>query len=224
VTRLNIVVEGQAEETFVRELMAGHLAIHGVAAVARRVEIGRKQQQIRRGGLLDYAKLKKDVTNWLKQDQAATVTTMVDLFALPQDFPGRMGARQIANPLDKVTFLEEAFARDVGSTRFVAHVQLHEFEALLFTDIKALTRYYPGNARRIEELQADTSRFASPEEINEGLATAPSKRILQCVPTYDKVVAGTLVAVDLGLTAIRNRCAHFDRWLSRLEALAQPGR
>jgi len=221
--RLNIVVEGQAEETYINEVLSLHLAQFDVGAVARRVEFSRRKQRIvSRGGLFDYPKLKRDVTNWLKQDREALVTTMVDLYHLPSDFPKRGEAKKITNPFQKVALLESAFAEDVDSRRFIPNIQLHEFEALLFVDIARLRAYYPDYSREIANLKAETARYANPEEINEGTATAPSKRILKYVPIYDKVIGGSLMAIDLGLQAIRSRCQHFHQWLMRLEALAPP--
>jgi hypothetical protein len=219
--RLNIVVEGQAEETFVNDVLAGHLANFDVGAFARRVEFSRRRERIYRGGLLEYPRLKKDVTNWLKQDQGALVTTMVDLYALPVDFPKKDAAQKIRTPLEKVAFLENAFADDIGSRNFIPNIQLHEFETLLFVNIEGLRSYYPAYSKAIGMLNYETKSIANPEDINNGPTTAPSKRILRHIPIYDKVTVGSLMITDLGLPAIRSRCRHFNEWLGRLEQLTQ---
>ena len=60
---------------------------------------------------------------------------MIDLYALPKDFPGRSAQpRNPADPTPYVETLERAFGDDVGDRRFVPYIQLHEFEALLFAD------------------------------------------------------------------------------------------
>jgi len=219
--RINIIVEGQAEETYINEVLSIHLAQFNVGAVARRVEFSRRKQRIvSRGGLFDYSKLRRDVTNWLKQDRESLVTTMVDLYHLPSDFPKRGEAKKITNPFQKVALLESAFAEDIDSKRFIPNIQLHEFEAILFVNIAGLRAYYPDYSREIARLKAETDRYTSPEEIDEGTATAPSKRILKYVPIYDKVVGGSLMAMDIGLPVIRSRCQHFHQWLMKLEALA----
>jgi hypothetical protein len=218
-TRLNVVVEGQAEETYVNQVLALHLTSFNVGAIARRVEFSRKREKIHRGGLLDYPKLRKDVMNWLNQDRRAMVTTMVDLYALPDSFPKRDQARRIADPHARVVFLEQAFAEDIGSSRFIPNLQLHEFEAILFTDIGRLRLYYPKHDSQIAALETEASHYANPELINEGATTAPSKRILRAVPQYEKVLAGSLIAIDLGLSLIRPSCTHFHEWIAKLEAL-----
>lgn len=219
--RVNMVVEGQAEETFVQECLARHLAGFNVAVTPRRVEFGRKKGRIARGGLLDYAKLRKDILNWLNQEKAARVTTMVDLYALPSNFPGRAEGAKLRAPHERAAFLEQAFAADIASNHFLPHIQLHEFEAMLFSDIARLANYYPAHTDGIQTLAQEATGFANPELINEGQTTAPSKRILREVPPYDKIVAGSLLALDLGLPLIRRRCPHFDAWTTKLEQLGQ---
>jgi hypothetical protein len=219
--RVNAVVEGQTEETFVQECLARHFIGFDVALTPRRVEFGRKKGRIYRGGLLEYAKLRKDVVNWLNQDRNAFVTTMVDLYALPDEFPGRSEGAKIKDPYARAGHLEAAFGEDIDSERFIPHIQLHEFETFLFADISKLAGYYPGYASGIANLIADATRYESPELIDEGKHTAPSKRILKEVPVYHKVVAGSIVAMEIGLPCIRNKCPHFDAWAGRMEGLGQ---
>jgi hypothetical protein len=59
-----------------------------------------------------------------------------------------------------------------------------------------------------------------PEDINDGLRTAPSKRILAVMPGYQKTFHGPLIACDIGLEPIRAACPHFDGWLKAIESLA----
>ena len=83
--RLHFVVEGQTEETFVNTLLCPHLGQFNVSADARRVEMSPGY----RGGLTSYARAKRDLSRWMKQDQHsdARFTSMFDLYALPADFP-----------------------------------------------------------------------------------------------------------------------------------------
>jgi hypothetical protein len=218
--RVNAVVEGQTEESFIRESLSRHLAMFGIGMTPRRVEFGRKRGRIHRGGLIEYPRLRKDVANWLNQDTKALVTTMVDLYALPDGFPGRSEGAKIANPRQRVAYLEEMFGKDIGSGRFIPHIQLHEFEAILFSDVARLSSYYPAHATGIQKLVVQSSQFDSPELIDEGRLTAPSKRILREVPIYEKVVVGSVMAIELGLPLIRSRCPHFDGWVRNLEKLS----
>jgi hypothetical protein len=59
---------------------------------------------------------------------------------------------------------------------------------------------------------------SGPELVNDGVDTAPSKRIIRAYPQYAKTIDGPLVIAQAGLSAIRNTCPHADDWLRGLEA------
>jgi len=59
----------------------------------------------------------------------------------------------------------------------------------------------------------------SPESINDGLTTAPSKRLKTNIPVYDKVNDGAELSSLIGLAAIRGKCPRFNAWLSTLESI-----
>ena len=52
------------------------------------------------------------------------------------------------------------------------------------------------------------------------IETAPSKRITQILPHYNKVVHGPQIAQTVGLPTIRRECPRFSAWVTRLESLA----
>ena len=52
--RLNIVVEGATEETFVRDVLAPYWGTKGIFAAARSVETSRKRVRVFRGGGRNY--------------------------------------------------------------------------------------------------------------------------------------------------------------------------
>lgn len=64
-------------------------------------------------------------------------------------------------------------------------------------------------------LRAEATAVGSPELVNDGPATAPSKRLLAHHPAYNKLLDGPLALADLGLPALRERCPHLDAWLRR---------
>ena len=220
--RLNIIVEGHTEETFVRDMLSPHLAMHGVyVGGVRRVETGRKRGKIYRGGITSYSKAKKDIQIWMKQEKDAWFSTMFDLYALPKDFPGMSMSKNIAEPYEKIETIEKAFANDIGSKRFIPYIQLHEFEALLFSNIIKMGIYFLNREKEIKELKKLCDSFVSPEHINDTPDTAPSKRIERTIPGYhhEKPIAGPLVSAAIGFTTIRAKCHHFNKWISYLESL-----
>lgn len=220
VVRVNIIVEGQTEETFVRDLLQGYLANVGVYAVARCVVTGRKHSRTFRGGMTTYARAKEDIRRWLLEDSSAYLTTMFDLYKLPLGFPNMDQAQSLREPYKRVRELESSLAADVSSQRFIPYIQLHEFEGLLFSDVQVIDQILRvHSASQLAELERVRTQFQTPEEIDDGETTAPSKRLKSLYPSYDKVSFGVRIAQRIGLDAIRRECPHFNEWVSKLEAL-----
>ena len=222
--RLHITTEGQTEQRFGDSVLQPHLAELNVFSDARCVLTSkdRKATKEYRGGLVTYEKAKKDIQAWLKEDKSdkCRFTTMFDLYALPNDFPGYADAMKKTDKYERVRFLEEKMAADIGDCRFIPYIQLHEFEALIFADPQQLDWEYLEHDQAIARLTAMVAD-KNPELINDTPETAPSKRILKEIPEYDKVTAGVAVAEKIGLQPLRAKCKHFDEWVSLLENLAE---
>lgn len=215
-SRIYLLVEGQTEEAFVSELLVPHYSNQGIflTPIIVSTRPGFK------GGVVGYMKVRRQIERLCKQDGAACVSTLFDLYALPKDFPGKSSPLYPANGTgrQKADFLEAELAKDLGLQNFIPNFLVHEFEALLFVDLNAFTPWTDDDSvlAPLHGARATTA----PEDINDGLATAPSKRILSVMPGYQKTVHGPLIACDIGLNAIRQACPHFDDWLGKLEALA----
>ena len=136
--------------------------------------------------------------------------------------PAAATAQRLTDPYVRVARLEQAFAEDIADPRFLAHLQLHEFEALLLSDPQQFDWEFLEHTRAIRHLAQLADQFASPELIDDGYATAPSRRIAAVIPeyTFRKASAGPLIAAKIGLPTIRARCPHFAGWLTHLEGLA----
>ncbi len=221
--RLYVTVEGQAEKEFADRALKPHLSGFAIDVRPRVVVTNRKLGK--RGGILDFDKIRGDVSRLLKQDThvEARFTTMVDLYALPSEFPGWSEARKKTVPRERVQILEQALAKEFADPRFLPFIQLHEFETLLYCDLNELQRRITTSEAGIKALRAEVGE-TEPEDINEGATTAPSKRIIRHLPIYErnKVRVGAPAAASIGLTTLRNRCPHFGEWLSKLEALGNP--
>jgi hypothetical protein len=219
--RINIVVEGHSEEQFVRDILGEYLAEKGIYIYARRVKTGRKSGKDYRGGVTTYAKIKNDVLRWLAEDNTAYLSTFFDLYRLPNDFP-QFKEAQKQQALQRVNCLETAFKNDIKHDKFIPYIQLYEFEGLLFSDVQAidecitLTLDAPSQLKKLHQIR---SQYPTPEHINDGANTAPSKRLGSLYPYYDKVLHGSLISEEIGLKKLRQECSHFDQWVSRLEKL-----
>lgn len=218
--RLIITVEGQTEQTFVRRVITPHLSAREIDASARLLVTNRRLGA--RGGVMRYSQVKSDLQRLLKQHHGDNVrfTSMIDLYALPEDFPGKATASSLPDAVARVEYLERAMADDLSDPRFIPFIQLHEFESLLFCDLRELERRIDQSAGGIRSLAKDVDGL-QPEDINDGESTAPSKRIIRYLPMYkrSKARVGAVAAEAIGLAVLRQRCPHFGAWLSRLEEM-----
>lgn len=227
--RLYIFAEGLTEQTYADTVLKDHLAAIGVYVQGPiLIAHAKKKGRVHRGGGRRYLPMRNDIIRFLGQERASDTffTTMIDLYAIHSDFPGLAEAEKVRHlHRQRVEKLEEAFENDIGDRRFIPHIQLYEFEAILFVHPPAFESFYPRSTRQVRALQA-IAEAHPPEEINDGPQTAPSKRIIDQFPDYEgaKPTAGPQIAGNIGLEAIRNKCPHFNAWLEKLEMLAnEPG-
>jgi hypothetical protein len=224
--RLYFYVEGQTEQGYVSRMLTPHLASFGVQVMGPVLAAsGRRHGVVHRGGGRDYQPMRNDLGRLLKRDRGPDVrfTTMFDLYALYSDFPGREEADKLRHsPRDRVRKLEEAFAADVADPRFIPHIQLYEFETILLCNPDVFPLLYENCDRQVAQLRAMIEKDGPPEQINDGTATAPSKRIDALFPGYAdaKTSTGVDLASCIPLATVRSQCPHFDEWLTKLEALA----
>jgi hypothetical protein len=223
--RLYLWAEGQTEQTFSDNVLKLHLAQYNVFLVGSMlIAHAKKKGVVHRGGGRRYQPMKDDILRLLKQEKSYNVyfTTMIDLYAIHPEFPGLTEANKLRNdPMKRVEYLETSFAEDIGDQRFIPYIQLHEYEAYLFCDPTCFEVFYPGRDREITALQAISDYYETPEFINDGIDSAPSKRIITQFPEYKKASDGPQLVESIGLQVIRDKCPHFNAWLSQLEALGE---
>ena len=103
--------------------------------------------------------------------------------------------------------------------RFVPFVVVHEFEGLLFSNCQVFAQSI-GRRDVAAAFQAIRDGFETPEHIDDSPDTAPSKRVEDLVPEYQKPLFGSVAAAEIGLPRIRAECPHFASWLRQLETIA----
>lgn len=208
--RLYIVGEGTTEAGFATQALKPHL--ESLSGFQIQVEAPNLR------GHKTYAEIKKFVKNLLAAPTARViVTTMIDLFKLPPDFPGR--TESIEDPLRRVATISGLFEEDMADRRFIPYLQLHEFEALIVSELSVLVDRHPNREREIRELEKRLAKFPTPEHVNR--LKPPSYWIGEAVPEYKKPLDGIIAAEAIGLDALRERCPHFGGWLGSLEAVAK---
>lgn len=220
---LNVLCEGQTEELFCKEVLKPHLKSFGVV-VKHQLLITNKKQGIK-GGIISYSQVKRDLQMWIKQNvdksyETHFYTTMLDFYALPNDFPGYS---DIDNHWVAVENIESAFSDDIKCSQFIPYIQMHEFEALVFCGLDYLIEEYPQCEKEIKKLKSVLSEYDGlPENINNSRHTAPSKQIIKALEGkywYDKPKSGAMVTSRVGIEHLREKCQHFDSWICRLKQL-----
>lgn len=217
--RVLVSVEGQTEETFVQNVLRNYLWNHNVDIQPVILTTHRvKQGPNFKGGILSYSRTRAEIIRLLNDSNASFITTMYDLYQLPQDFPGQDTCPNGAGQA-KAQHLENAFQQEICSQRFQPYLQVHEFEAFLFVDPIRTASMFTSRHNLSNQLQLIRQSFPTPEDINDSPITAPSKRILALYPQYEKPLYGTIISLEVGLDAIRAECPHFNDWVTRLEGL-----
>ncbi len=205
-TRLLVICEGLTEEGFVRSCLEPHLAAHDVYAsyqtVGRTVSVDRVVAHIRRAHRgFDY------------------VTTLVDYYGF------RVSGKQKRADLEAriADRAQQALGAGYSPEHILPYVQMHEFEALLFSNVEGFDLEDSWTDQQRAVLKRIRAGFLTPEDIDDSPQTAPSKRIGGVFPGYErrKALYGPLIAENIGLDAIRRECPGFHAWLSRLESLSR---
>ena len=225
-TRLLVHVEGETEEGFVNEVLGPHLCSRGYEKVSARL-LGPRRLRRHRGGICGWGTAMAEIYKHLSCDRGAYATTFVDFYGLPQSghncWPGRDRCAD-RDPAEQARILILAMNESVRenhhwiASRFVPFVTMHEFEGLLFSNPEAMADGM-GVPELASQFQNIRCPFDTPEHINDSPRTAPSKRIIDLVPGYEKPLHGNLAALSVTLSCIRDKCQIFNNWVCELESL-----
>lgn len=220
-----VFAEGQTEERFIKQV---------VAPALRQLQVFIKPQllqtsQTAKGGAVTFDRLKYYARNALRQHPDAILSTFLDLYALETDFPGFAESKKKPEVYSRVNCLQKALHDAIVThakcrpERFIPHIQPYEYEGLLFSDVKALSAIEPTWAKSLAELIHIRASVETPEHINDGYETKPSKRLEKLLkPTYKKTRHGPLAAERITLATMEAECAHFRGWMEKLRHLAKP--
>ena len=130
-----------------------------------------------------------------------------------------MANRPSGDPAARVAHVEAALSACIDDHRFLPHLVLHETESWVLAARSELAALYQDPALEAT-LDAVVGQAGSVERVNDGPATAPSKRILAARPDFQKTVDGPLALLDLGIDGLRAGCPHLDEWMMELERRA----
>lgn len=195
--RLGISVEGTTEERFVERVLQAHFQARDIyltpTSLRGHVNVDRVGAELKRlCHSFDY------------------LTTFYDFYGFQRKQPDETKQSLEARML--------AALPSACRERFIPHVQMHEFEGLLFSSPAVIADVL--QRQDLEAWAADIVQACggNPEAINDRPETAPKHR-LQQHSSYRQTTHGPLIAQQTGLPTLRQHCAGFDAWLTQLEGL-----
>ena len=225
-TKVEVIVfaEGATEEKFIKQAVAPALCHLQVFVKPQTLYTS----QTAKGGAVSFDRLKFNARNTLRQFPDAVLSTFLDLYALDTDFPGFKESQKKPDVYARVKYLQDALSEAIVAhvgcrpERFLPHIQPYEFEGLLFSDVGVLSRVEPGWATSLSALSKVRASFDTPEHINDGYDTKPSKRLEDLLrPKYRKTIHGPRAAEHISLQVMERECVHFRTWMDALRKLAQ---
>lgn len=216
-----VLVEGRTEQRFVQQVLGPYMAEHRIYLTPIILD-----KPGEKGGDVRFVRAKNDIAKHLKQRNDAYVTLLVDYYGIGRDWPGLDAVRQGASPSEIASAICQATQRAIDAdladyrsdVRFVPHIAVHEYEALLFSEAAILASAIQVEQQRIDAI---IQECGEPEAIDDSPQKAPSKRIEQLYSRFKKTSSGIVIAQTIGIDRMRDKCPVFDGWLTRLESLTE---
>ena len=215
--RIIIICEGPTEKEFCKDVLYSYFLTKGIYIQTPLIKKSA-------GGIVPWKTLKKQIENHLLQDKEAIVTTLIDYYGIPEkfQFPEWEKAHQTNDKEKRMDILEAGMKASISeeiNSRFIPYIQLHEFEGLLFNDIKVFNNQIPEKDFIDKaELIKTIKEYPNPEMINDTPNNAPSYRLSRLINGYSKIVYGAIMAEEIGLEKIREKCPRFNQWVINLES------
>lgn len=214
--RLIVIVEGETEESFVNNVLSPYFNSLGVYNMIQCFKLKHSH-----GGISKYSHLKTDILNVIYESDVV-VTTMIDFYRLPSDFPGYAEVTSLKEKTLMVSTIEQCVKAEIESTQnrrfdnLIPYVQLHEFEALIFSSAAGVESLFDPGEYDSKCFSETIANHQNPEEINNGPDTAPSVRLKKMILGYNKVLYGVEMVRIIGMETLLSKCPHFAGWINKL--------
>lgn len=204
--RLIIICKGPTEHEFCVNVLAPELLKVNIYVDAPLVKRSN-------GGIVPWSSIKRQIEMHLREKDAY-VTLLVDYYGIKDgyNFPGWVDSKVIFPLSSRLQFLCDCMKADISpelASRFIPYMQIHEFESLLYSDIDVFRSNFDDHELDFSKLESAIREFPNPEDINSNPNLAPSKRLIEAISGYEKVVYGSCLAEEIGLDKILAKCPLF---------------
>lgn len=213
--QIAIVVEGQTERYFVEHVLQAHLG-QDIWLTPIVVHTNRSASGVTRrggGGWKHYIHMLRSLS---RESHWHMITTLVDLYGFPKDGPDcRCDPTHRAIPCaaDRARRVRSEF----DDARIRPFIAVHELETLVLAAAARSSSVFGDRdaANRIRRLVLD-DHDGNAEAINGGVHTAPSKRIANVIPNYEKTRDGIALLQDVELSEVLALAPHAASWVDSL--------
>lgn len=210
-----ISVEGQTEESFVKQILAPYFMQKNIFIEPIIVKTKKLANHSFKGGTISFDKAMSEITKLLTR-KYDIVTTFYDYYGLHKDF---IPENSLKDSYEIIGLIESHMSSHINNKKFIPYIQLHEFESFLFIESDTtVNNLINCNKSILEQIINKALQQANnnPELVNNSPETAPSKRILKGFSSYQKIIDGTNICRDLGIQKICEHCPHFNEWISTI--------
>ena len=145
----------------------------------------------------------------IKRAKTTIITTLVDYY-------GFVDAHN--RTIEELT---SEIKQNFSSKYIVPYIQLHEIEALWFSDIDSIARKMNANFEQKQKLKRIIQSYPNPEDINNSKDTAPSKRLERIFLGYDKPIDGVSIAENIPIEVYMQKCPRFKIWIETIIQMAK---
>ncbi|WP_421921110.1 DUF4276 family protein [Marinifilum sp.] len=208
--RIVFIVEGDTEILLVEKVIMPYIYELGYQISYNCQTITTNRKQHKKGGVGSYGKFKNEILRTIAQGDVL-VTSLIDFFKLPTDFPS------FKNDSNRIEEIEKGILEDFDSNpNLIPYIQRHEVEALMYSNMDGF-ELVMDDEDQLEKVQQIMDEYPNPEDINNSPETAPSKR-LQGIFNYDKTGDGEMIFEMVGIQAMLDKCPRFAKWINEIRA------
>ena len=130
--RVVFIVEGDTEVSFIQKRVIPYLYSKGFTNPMNAQKILTNRKLNKKGGNVGFEYLKNDVSR-VAATKNVLITTLLDFFRLPTDFPGYT-TDSLRLP-DMEQGIKEKVTEFMDASCFLPYIQRHEIESLMYTSM-----------------------------------------------------------------------------------------
>lgn len=219
-----LIVEGSTEEQFYKnELQKQYVLPDGsYRHFFNVVQMPTKKNIYSRGnkgGRVSYQVCVNNIRRFIRMStHCQLVILILDYYGLDESFSDHL-TTEYSSLDQRVEAIQARLESDIGELYFRFRLQVHEFEAYLYSDPQKVAGHFQKPEAQTQ-LEGVLAKFGNdPERINNHPKTAPSKRLEALFPEFGKTTDGLILARKISVPVIREKCTRFNQMCFLIDTL-----